>query len=238
MCTDRQDVAAQPYATVLQQRGCRVLRASLFVDSAVKAALPDTNGPLREALVVIPSPRAAVALARQSWFPDVRSSLRIITPGPETSQAVRALGITPVWSATGGFRREGLPAALEAHPKIYLGNRALTPTELSIKLDPQRDLFVPIYHRALSLLNPWTPATARELMQAPALSVLALSPSQRQGFESLLTKLGAKRPDQLRLIGLTARKRTRFSAKFWTEMAFPESSNRLSMLELLKSLAF
>lgn len=238
MCTDRQDVSAQPYASLLQQRGCRVLSTRLFTDSVVEAALPDTPRPLSDALIVIPSPRAALALSRQSWFQGVRSDMCVVTPGEETSRAVRSLGLTPVWSAAGGFRQEAFPAALEARPKIYLGNRALAPADLSIKLDPKRDFFLPIYHRALSFQNLWTPATAREVMQASALSVLALSPSQRQGFESLLTKLGTKKPSQLRLIGLTTRKRTQFSAKFWTEMAFADAANRRSMLELLKTLAF
>ena len=238
MCTDGQDLTSRPYAALLQQRGCRVLSADLFVDSVIEASLPDTGRLLEEALFVIPSPRAAAALSRQPWFSAVRSSLRAITPGEETSRCIQDLGIKPLWSAIGGFRRATLPDELQTMPKVYLGNRALGPADLSFELEPTRDLFLPIYHRSLRALTSWTPTTAREITQAPALSVLALSPSQRQGFESALGKLGSKRPGQLRLIGLTERRRTQFSAKFWTEMAFAEPSNRLSLLELLKSLAF
>ncbi len=238
MCADRLDQAVSPYDTMLQQRGVSVLTADLFTHRVIQAEQPDGLA-LADRLAVVPSPRAASALSRQSWFPAARSSLRVITPGAETARSVRELGVEPVWSAIGGFRREDLPAALRSVPKLYLGNEALEPDQRSFALDPaQGDAFLPIYRRTLSLRCPWTALTARLITQAPALSVLALSPSQRDGFESALSKLGPRKPTDLRLICLTDRQRTRFSANFWTEMAFPAQANRASMTELLKYLAF
>lgn len=237
MCADRQDRSTGPYAALLQQRGCRVVNAALFTHRVLMTDLPEpalSSG----FLTIVPSPRAAQALAQQPWFPALRPSIRAIAPGAETANSLRKLGIRPVWSATGGFRHEPLPSELQTMPKLYLGNAALERSELGLDLDPARDVFLPVYRRQLSTRCPWSGPTARQITQSAALTVLALSPSQRHGFESLLDKLGSKRPRDLRLISLSRRTRTRFSANFWTEMAFPEPSNRESLLELLKCLAF
>ena len=87
MCADRLDQAVSPYDTMLQQRGVSVLTADLFTHRVIQAEQPDGLA-LADRLAVVPSPRAASALSRQSWFPAARSSLRVITPGAETARSV------------------------------------------------------------------------------------------------------------------------------------------------------
>lgn len=238
MCADRLDPAASPYASILAQRGFTVLTADLFTQSVIQTPRPEGT-PLKDRLAIVPSPRAANALARQSWFAEVQSSLRAVTPGVETTRRLQELGVQPVWSAKGGFLREDLPASLRARPKLYLGNAALKPAERSAALRPdQGDVFLPIYRRELSHRCPWSLQTARLITQAPALTVVALSPTQRAGFEAVMTKLGSRRPKDLRLICLTNRIRAPFSANFWTEIACPPHANRASMIQFLNFLAF
>ena len=172
MCADRQDRSTGPYAALLQQRGYRVVNAALFTHRVLMTDPPEP-ALSSDVLTIVPSPRAAQALAQQSWFPALRPSIQAITPGGETANSLRRLGINPIWSANGGFRHETLPVELQAMPRIYLGNAALERSELGLDLDPVRDVFLPVYRRQLSTQCPWSGPTARQIVQSAALTVLA-----------------------------------------------------------------
>ena len=237
MCAESNAALARPYARLLQQLGVRVLQGNLFAEAVVLADLPPDLDPA-QALTIVPSPRAALALAQQAWFPRLRDRLDVATPGPETTQTLQHLGLEPVWTAKGGFRRHPLPEALASRPRLYLGNAGLKPEALALELNRSTDLFLPVYHRRAQNRAPWTPLAARQLSQAEHLTVLALSPSQRAGFEHALSKLGPRRPSRLRLVTLTDRTKTRFSAQFWTEIAQSPEANRESLLNFLLTLSF
>lgn len=235
LCAEANDALTRPYAELLQQKGFRVLEAALFHEQVLQTVLPSGLDPGRY-VTVVPSPRAAMALAQQPWFESQKTHLRAITPGRDTARVLSGLGVEPIWSAQAGFRSEPLPAPWVKMPKLYLGNAALAHAELAFDLGGASDRWLPVYRRRLHHRAPWTPFAARMLSQADHLTVLALSPSQRSGFEAALTKLEIRRPRDLRLVSLTSRTTGRFSAKFWTEIAVPPQSNRKSLLELLQDL--
>ncbi|RPH10418.1 MAG: hypothetical protein CBC49_010600 [Alphaproteobacteria bacterium TMED89] len=238
MCAERHSAISRPYAELLLGRGCRVVQGDLFADTVLEPTLPKGVN-LGQTLLIVPSPRAALALARQSWFPAVSEAAKVVTPGPETTQALRAVGIEPAWTSEAGFRGQALPAGLASMPRLYLGNAALQTRDLALDLSGAHDRFLPVYRRRPLHRAPWTPGIAREFSRASALTVLALSPSQRAGFEAALSKLGPrKRPPTLRLVTFTPRTKTPFPAPIWSEIANCPLPNRSSMLKFLQILPF
>lgn len=236
MCTNDGEGLSRPYASVLEARGAAVMDLSLFAERALPVSMPRLLE-RSEVTVVIPSVRAAMALAGQAWFTQRRDAIRALVPGPETAAAVEQLGVQVAWTAAQGFRRSPLPDTLATEAKVYIANAALPAGTLSLPLGPD-DVLLPAYHRAPKPCAPWTPLQAREIVQAERLTVLALSPTQRAAFETHLLKLGTKRPARMQLVAMTDRTAPGFSAQFWDQVSIPAVSQRDSLVDLLKYLAF